>query len=46
MAMALATRAHVLEEGSIVMDALDEDLFRPPEVRKAYLCLEDAAASD
>jgi len=41
MAMALATRAYVLEEGRIVMDGPAGDLIRRPEIRKAYLGLEE-----
>ncbi|GAB4180213.1 MAG: ABC transporter ATP-binding protein [Thalassobaculales bacterium] len=41
MAMALATRAYVLEEGRIVMQGPADDLLRRPEIRKAYLGLVD-----
>jgi len=40
IAMALARRAYVLEEGRIVMSGPADDLLRRPEVRKAYLGLE------
>lgn len=39
MAMSLATRAYVLEEGRIVMDGAADDLVQRPEIRKAYLGL-------
>ena len=37
MAMALAKRAYVLEEGRIVMEGMASELLARPEVRKAYL---------
>lgn len=40
MAMAIARRAYVLEEGRIVMEGAADDLMRRPEVQKAYLGLE------
>jgi len=40
MAMEIAKRAYVLEEGRIVMDGAADDLMRRPEVQKAYLGLE------
>lgn len=40
MAMEIATRAYVLEEGHIVMDGPARDLMRRPEIRKAYLGLD------
>ncbi|MFN4274966.1 MAG: ABC transporter ATP-binding protein [Ferrovibrio sp.] len=40
MAMDIATRAYVLEEGRIVMDGPAHDLMQRPEIRKAYLGLE------
>ncbi|MEJ5989789.1 ABC transporter ATP-binding protein [Ramlibacter sp. PS3R-8] len=40
MAMALARRAYVMEEGRIVADGLASDLVNRPEIRKAYLGLE------
>lgn len=40
MAMDIARRAYVLEEGRIVMEGAAEDLMRRPEVQKAYLGLE------
>jgi branched-chain amino acid transport system ATP-binding protein len=40
MAMAIARRAYVLEEGRIVMEGAADDLLRRPEVQKAYLGLE------
>ena len=40
MAMALARRAYVMEEGRIVADGLASDLINRPEIRKAYLGLE------
>lgn len=40
MAMELASRAYVLEEGRIVMDGLAGDLMQRPEIRKAYLGLD------
>ena len=39
MAMNLASRAYVLEEGRIVMDGAADDLVQRPEIRKAYLGL-------
>jgi branched-chain amino acid transport system ATP-binding protein len=41
MAMALATRAYVLEEGRIVMEGPADDLIRRPEIRKAYLGIDE-----
>src|SRR3546814_5830686 len=40
MAMDLATRAYVLEEGRIVMEGPADDLVQRPEIRKAYLGLD------
>jgi branched-chain amino acid transport system ATP-binding protein len=40
MAMDIAKRAYVLEEGRIVMEGAADDLMRRPEVQKAYLGLE------
>ncbi|MCE3272054.1 MAG: transporter ATP-binding protein [Ramlibacter sp.] len=40
MAMDLARRAYVMEEGRIVADGLASDLVSRPEIRKAYLGLE------
>lgn len=40
MAMELATRAYVLEEGRIVMDGPAGDLLQRPEIRRAYLGLD------
>ena len=40
MAMQLAHRAYVVEEGRIVADGLADDLLNRPEIRKAYLGLE------
>ncbi|WP_332825978.1 ABC transporter ATP-binding protein [Ramlibacter sp.] len=40
MAMDLARRAYVMEEGRIVADGLASDLINRPEIRKAYLGLE------
>jgi branched-chain amino acid transport system ATP-binding protein len=40
MAMDLARRAYVMEEGRIVADGLASDLVNRPEIRKAYLGLE------
>ena len=40
MAMSIAKRAYVLEEGRITMDGLAHDLVRRPEIRKAYLGLD------
>jgi branched-chain amino acid transport system ATP-binding protein len=40
MAMELASRAYVLEEGRVVMEGPASDLLQRPEVRKAYLGLE------
>lgn len=40
MAMELATRAYVLEEGRIVMEGPARDLMQRPEIRKAYLGLD------
>ncbi len=37
MAMAIAKRAYVLEEGRIAMEGLASELLASPEVRKAYL---------
>jgi len=39
MAMELATRAYVLEEGHIVMEGPATDLLQRPEIQKAYLGL-------
>lgn len=41
MAMELATRAYVLEEGRVSMDGPAADLIRRPEIRKAYLGLDE-----
>jgi branched-chain amino acid transport system ATP-binding protein len=40
MAMELARRAYVMEEGRIVAEGLASDLVNRPEIRKAYLGLE------
>ena len=40
MAMQLAHRAYVVEEGRIVADGLADELLARPEIRKAYLGLE------
>ena len=40
MAMALATRAYVMEEGRIVAQGLASELLTRPEIQKAYLGLE------
>ena len=40
MAMELARRAYVMEEGRIVADGLATELVNRPEIRKAYLGLE------
>ena len=40
MAMELATRAYVLEEGRITLHGPARDLMQRPEIRKAYLGLE------
>jgi branched-chain amino acid transport system ATP-binding protein len=40
MAMDLARRAYVMEEGRIVADGLASELVDRPEIRKAYLGLE------
>jgi branched-chain amino acid transport system ATP-binding protein len=40
MAMEIARRAYVMEEGRIVADGLASDLVNRPEIRKAYLGLE------
>jgi branched-chain amino acid transport system ATP-binding protein len=40
MAMELARRAYVMEEGRIVADGLASELVNRPEIRKAYLGLE------
>ena len=40
MAMALATRAYVMEEGRIVAQGQASELLTRPEIRKAYLGLE------
>jgi branched-chain amino acid transport system ATP-binding protein len=40
MAMQIARRAYVLEEGRIVMDGLAADLLARPEIQKAYLGIE------
>jgi branched-chain amino acid transport system ATP-binding protein len=39
MAMSLATRAYVVEEGRIVMQGLASDLISQPEIQRAYLGL-------
>ncbi|MBI1775591.1 MAG: ABC transporter ATP-binding protein [Proteobacteria bacterium] len=41
MAMEIASRAYVLEEGRIVMSGPADTLLERPEIRKAYLGLED-----
>jgi branched-chain amino acid transport system ATP-binding protein len=43
MAMSLAHRAYVMEEGRIVAQGLPADLLARPEIRKAYLGLEGEA---
>ena len=40
MAMELARRAYVMEEGRIVAQGLASELVNQPEIRKAYLGLE------
>ena len=40
MAMQLASRAYVMEEGRIVMQGLASELLTRPEIQKAYLGLE------
>ena len=40
MAMGIARRAYVMEEGRIVAQGLAEDLIERPEIRRAYLGLE------
>jgi branched-chain amino acid transport system ATP-binding protein len=40
MAMELARRAYVMEEGRIVADGMASDLINRPEIQKAYLGLE------
>jgi len=40
MAMEIASRAYVLEEGRIVADGLARDLLERPEIQKAYLGIE------
>lgn len=40
MAMEIARRAYVMEEGRIVMEGLAEDLLQRPEIQKAYLGVE------
>lgn len=40
MAMEIARRAYVLEEGRIVAEGLAQDLLERPEIQKAYLGLE------
>ena len=40
MAMALATRAYVMEEGRIVAQGQANELLTRPEIQKAYLGLE------
>jgi len=40
MAMEIARRAYVMEEGRIVMDGLATDLLQRPEIQKAYLGVE------
>ncbi|MDB5913251.1 MAG: transporter ATP-binding protein [Ramlibacter sp.] len=40
MAMEIARRAYVMEEGRIVADGLASDLVNRPEIQKAYLGLE------
>jgi branched-chain amino acid transport system ATP-binding protein len=42
MAMELANRAYVMEEGRIVAQGLASELMDRPEIRKAYLGLEPA----
>ncbi len=40
MAMSIARRAYVLEEGRVVLEGLANDLLERPEIQKAYLGLE------
>ena len=40
MAMALATRAYVMEEGRIVAQGQASELLTRPEIQKAYLGIE------
>lgn len=40
MAMEVASRAYVLEEGRIIMDGPADDLLQRPEIQKAYLGLD------
>ena len=42
MAMALAQRAYVVEEGRIVAEGPADELLRQPEIQRAYLGLETA----
>ena len=42
MAMQIARRAYVMEEGRIVAEGLAQDLVNRPEIQKAYLGLEAA----
>jgi branched-chain amino acid transport system ATP-binding protein len=44
MAMEVAERAYVLEEGRIVADGAPATLLAQPHIRRAYLGLEDATA--
>ena len=41
MAMQLASRAYVLEEGRISSEGQSADLMRQPEIRRAYLGLDE-----
>ena len=40
MAMEIARRAYVMEEGRVVADGLARDLLGRPEIQKAYLGIE------
>jgi branched-chain amino acid transport system ATP-binding protein len=42
MAMEVASRAYVLEEGRIALSGLSGDLLQRPEIRRAYLGIEGA----
>jgi branched-chain amino acid transport system ATP-binding protein len=47
MALAIATRAYVLEQGAIVASGVPETLMQEPHLRRAYLGVDagDAAAA-
>jgi branched-chain amino acid transport system ATP-binding protein len=44
MAMAVAHRAYVLEEGRVAAEGVPAELLQRPEIRRAYLGLESAAS--